>query len=82
MYMLPVRRKCDKKVNPFGVKLITICKENDLCIWYCRLEEGFCTYYALYRNRPVSSILDHMITGFDSYNTINEHERFLGSLSD
>jgi hypothetical protein len=30
-----------------------------------RLEEG-------YRNRPVSSMVDYLITGCDSYNTINE----------
>ena len=70
--MLPVRRNCDSHVNPFGTKLLTLCKENDLCILNGRLEEGFCTYYALFSKRPVSSMVDYLITGCDSYNSINE----------
>jgi hypothetical protein len=30
---LPVRRNCDKQVNPFGAKLLTICKEKMIYVY-------------------------------------------------
>jgi hypothetical protein len=65
-----VRLNCDKVVNPFGRKLLSLCKENEIVIANGRLEPGDCTYYGLHRNRPVSSTVDYILTGVPSLESI------------
>ena len=67
---LPVRKNHDSHVNNYGLKLLTLCKENDLCIVNGRKECGKCTFNATYRNRPVSSLVDYVIVNKECYNYI------------
>ena len=41
---IPIRQSFDSIVNPFGHKLISLCKENDLKIVNGRLEPGRFTF--------------------------------------
>ena len=44
---------------------------NDLCIVNGRLEEGKCTFHACLRNKPVSSLVDYVVTDIQGYNNIS-----------
>lgn len=63
---LPLRKKYDKTLNRYGKKLFDLVKENSLFICNGRLEEGKCTYHALYRNKPVCSLVDYVITSYEN----------------
>jgi hypothetical protein len=68
---LPVRANHDNGFNNYGTKLLSLCKENNLCILNGRKEDGKCTYNAMYRNRPVSSLVDYVISNLDCYENIS-----------
>jgi hypothetical protein len=44
-----------------------VLKENSLNICNGRLENGKCTFNSLYRNRPVSSTVDYLITNYSNF---------------
>ena len=52
----------DNGFNNYGSKLLSLCKENNLCILNGRKEDGKCTYNAMHRDRPVSSFFDYVIS--------------------
>lgn len=67
----PRRFSNDKAVNNFGMKLLNLCKENNLVICNGCHEDGCYTYYAIYRNRPVSSLVDYVVTNVENFKLIN-----------
>ena len=46
---LPSRKNEDVVVNSYGLKLLTLCKENEVYIVNGRLDEGKCTFHSTYR---------------------------------
>ena len=68
---LPSRTNDDKLCNPFGLKLLTVCKENNLSILNGRLEKGHFTYHGLNRNKPVASTVDYLICNSDNYESVD-----------
>lgn len=69
---LPPRKNDDKQVNHFGSKLLNLCKENRLYIVNGRLENGSCTFHSKFRNKPVCSTIDYIITSADNFNVIKD----------
>ena len=70
---IPERKTNDNVVNPFGRKLLSLCKDNDMHILNGRLENGEYTYLGKHRNKICSSIIDYVIT---NYNNIKYIEKF------
>ena len=58
----PLRKNQDKHVNSFGHKLLSFCKENNVLIANGRIEQGNCTFNSLFRNKPIASTVDYLIT--------------------
>ena len=67
MQDIPLRTSHDHVCNSFGNKLLSLCKENDLCIVNGRLEEGKFTCHNLNRNRLGSSVVDYLISNFNNF---------------
>ena len=63
---LPARKNHDKLCNNFGLQLLTLCKENNLCILNGRIESGHFTYHGVHRNKPVTSTVDYVICNTES----------------
>lgn len=68
---LLVRENHDKHVNPFGVKLLTLCKQNNMCITNGRISPGHCTFHSVKRNKPIQSTVDYLITKCDNFKYIS-----------
>ena len=68
---LPSRKNNDSYVNSFGLKLLNLCKESSISIVNGRLEEGKCKFHGFYRNRPVASTVDYIITS-DAFKNISD----------
>ena len=68
---LPVRKNHDYSVNHYGHKLLSLCKENSCCILNGCFDEGRCTYHSTYRNSPVSSTVDYVISDLTSVHLVS-----------
>ena len=73
---IPLRTSHDHVCNSFGNKLLSLCKENDLCIVNGRLEEGKYTCHNMNRNRIGSSVVDYIITNFNNFPCISNMQVF------
>ena len=68
---LPGRMNCDKIVNTFGRKLLSLCKENSLFIVNGRLEKGEYTFHGTHRNRSINSTVDYLITSESDFQFVD-----------
>ena len=68
----PDRKNQDKQVNNYGNKLISFCKENGVLIANGRIEPGNCTFNSLYRNKPIASTVDYLITKYSNFKNISD----------
>ena len=59
-------------MNSFGHKLLSFCKENSVLIANGRIEQGDCTFNSLYRNNPIASTVDYLITNNSNFKFISD----------
>ena len=59
-------------MNNYGLKLLSLCKENGLCIVNGRKESGKCTFNSVCRNKPVSSLVDYLIVSKECYGSVDD----------
>lgn len=65
-----VRSSLDNHVNNYGIKLLSLCKENNVFIMNGRLEPGKLTSYNLIQRRTAASIVDYCITDLNVFNML------------
>ena len=68
------RKSKDVIVNTFGNKLLSLCKDNNLCIVNGRLDEGHFTCYSVKRRIVGASVVDYLITDAVNFDMIDKFD--------
>lgn len=59
-------------MNNYSIRLLNICKENNLYIVNGHKEPGQRTFHSSFRNRPVSSTVDYVTANDACYDLISQ----------
>ena len=73
---LPIRQSYDIRSNNYGNKLLTMCKECDLCIVNGRIEPGYFTCYNFTRSLNGASVVDYVLSSLDVFSLFKSMKVF------